>query len=174
MPTAQPTLWSRSTNTPWKKALIAVGMLALIALIPYGIAEYSYQLRMQKLVHALQEFDQKALKSRNSVVTLEPRAGDHCTHVIDAVTAIDTGPCPIAAASWLVPVAKGQEGTFITSILHEAGLSPGRITSWQGGGTQDGVGIYFEVHPGTGDGKEPYSLNSDKEWVIVNINAREW
>jgi hypothetical protein len=172
MPKSQPTLWTRATNTTWKKAVIAVGVLALIVLIPYGIAEYNYQLRVQKLVHTLQSVGQKVLKPHGGVNVMEPGVGGHCTHVINAMTAIDTGPCPIAASSWLVPVTKGQETELLTSILRDSGFSE-PTSSWGGGGKYNDVGISIAVHPGTASNKEPYSLSPDKEWAIVNVDAQE-
>ncbi|WP_165036699.1 hypothetical protein [Candidatus Protofrankia californiensis] len=169
----QSTLWARATNATWKRAFITIGILLAIVLIPWGIAEYNYQQRVQVLISALDELGQDVIKPAGGVSVSSPRAGIHCVHVIDAMTAIDTGPCPIVQASWLVPVVKGEGQAFITSILKDAGYGGGLIEQRTGGGVKDGVGVSVELTGLISDSEAPYSLPVGERWTRVHFTAQD-
>ncbi len=169
-------LWQRITDKPWKRTLTTLGIVTGVALVLFIVAEYSYQLRVQKLVHTLDEVGQVALKSRDAVSLTGAGVGGHCVHIIDAATAIDTGPCPIAAATWLALITKGQEASFMTSVLQKGGVSnPVIMESWEAGGTTaSGTSLKVEALPVEGNSeKVPYPAPEGKEWVHINLDAQE-
>src|SRR4051812_39407337 len=99
MSNPQPAIWARATNTTWKKTAIAVGMLALIIFVPYGIAEFNYQQRIDTLKHEIKQIEQDALKPPTAVST--GPIGVRCSHFLDTVGWAN-GPCPQVGRDYLV------------------------------------------------------------------------
>ena len=170
--TQNATLWKRATNATWRRVVIVLGIVVGIPLLAYGVAEYNYQQRVQRLEDAATNFGETALKPQGGVSL--GKAGVSCPHFFDWVGSHfdDRGPCPIAGTSWLVPVESGQEASFISSILKNAGYSGGLVDGRTGGGQKDGVGINIEL-TGLGNNQEPYSPPAGKAWTRVNVDAQE-
>lgn len=162
----------KQTSTRQRFWVAIVAIIVAIPAIAYGVAEYSYQQRVQKLKNAVSTFAEVALKPEGGVSLGE--TGTTCPHFLDWVGSHfdDRGPCPRVGMSWLIPVASGQEASFVSSILKSAGYSGGFVDGGTGGGQKDGVGINIEL-TGLGNDKAPYSPPAGKVWARANIDAQE-
>ncbi len=167
----KPTPGVRATNTAWKRVVIVLGIVIGIPLISWGAAEYSYQLRVQKLVQALDGIGQNELKATG--ISMGSAGSDfECLHVIDAVTAIDTGPCPRAAVEWWVPAKLGQEAAFKASILSNAGYTVQNANSIDTDGTKDGVHLTMELILDKSS-QPSQAAPTGMQWMRLGITATE-
>ena len=158
--------------TFWKRTVIVLGIVIGIPLLTYGIAEYSYQLRVQKLTSAVNTFGNAVLKPLGGVS--EDKVGITCPYFFGwfASHFDDRGPCPRAGRSWLIPVSRGQEKAFIPTILTDGGYSSGTMDDHEGGGVKNGIGIDVDLI----DSESIKYLSTPpvgKVWMRVSLDAKE-
>lgn len=151
---------------------MVLGVIIGILLLTWGIAEYRYQLRVEKLTNALIRMGHDVLAPEGAIQTASSGVVGECRHVLDAVFAFDTGPCPRVGAGWEALVIKGGEADFISTLLRNGGFSVGIVDGRQGGGRRDGVGINIEL-TGLGDKREPYPPSTGKQWLQVGLTVLE-
>ncbi len=162
---------SSQANAKQKRIFITLAIVIGIPLILWGSAEIIYQLRVQKLVHAVQDIGETSLKKLGGV-EIGSGIGVECPHFTDSLVAFDSGPCPSVGTGWLVPVTEDQKKSLITSALNDTGyrFDAALVGQGSGGGIKDGVGVQMEL-TGIGWNKEPYPLPAGKEWIGVNLRA---
>ncbi len=171
------TLWARATNSPGKRAAISAGIVMALILIPWGIAEYSYQQRLQKLTGAVN----RAISKAGGINSTSVRAGGPCSHALGALMAIDSGPCPRVGASVYVTVKEGEESAFLSQLLSDEGYAIGRVSPQsdyeddyplEGGGIKDGIGLGLSLinyEPGQPKSKAPDGVR----WMRLNLSGGE-
>jgi hypothetical protein len=177
MPKAQSTPWARATNTAWKKAVIAVAMLAVIVLVPYGIAEYSYQQRINTLKQELERVESDALKPLSAVGT--GPFGVRCPHFLDT-TGWANGPCPQVSRDYSVAIDPGKESqaALMNQVLEKEGYTNiGHANATDVGRTASGVkgkiSLSLEVSPFSNDDNLPHPAPSGKRWVRLYVTVGE-
>ncbi len=162
---------SRLATPKRKRRLIILAIVVAILLALWGVAEYSYQLKINKLSTAVQKVGSGYVEPAGGVAN---SFGVKAPHFLDSFC-IDNGPCPMVTKGWTVLIAPDQEASYVRDVFQKTGYQ-GDVSKIQvqettnrdmGNGVTLSVGFYHLAE------QPPYQAPPGKEWKSFDVSATE-
>jgi hypothetical protein len=168
----QTTLWASATDTAWKRILVTVVILLAIVLIPWGVAEFSYQQRVAGLNRDIDSVEQSIVTPAGGV---KLNSYIKAPHVLNSFC-IDNGPCPNLTREWYVPVEPGKGVEFVNSILNKEGYNitfqNNLETTTIANGVKNKHYINLKLAP-LGNEQPPHAALQGKDWKLLSVTMSD-